>query len=966
MDEPVKATSGDWSFKMIEKASDLICLCYEGRISYINNAGLLMLGSGSDATVLGKSLIDFVHPDYSEIMDDLLGGEVEEDEPLPLKFISNKGVEIDAEVLVVSMDGNESDTVIVQAQDITERLRTAETILSSETRYRHLVENALDMICVCKEGEVTYVNAAGAHMLGEADAQTLVGRSLTTLVHPDYREIVIEGLETLADEGGTIPLKFVRVDGDVIDVEAAVIPFGAASEHSFMMEARDITEQCRAAAVLRDSEQRLRRIMDSVAEALIIMDGEGEIQSFNPAAEEIFGYEAAKAIGRNIEIIVPESENSKEGKNVSAFLKTGKQSAVGVSGCEELALREDGTVFPIEIAVTKIYHGEQKLFIASIHDITQRKEAEEEIRRARDELEIRVEERTRELTQEVSERRRAEESLRLAGMVIDNLSEAVVIVDKDFNIVSVNPAFSLISGYPSKDIVGKKPPFLNTLKDNNSLYKKMLSGVTKSGHWEEELWCVRKDGLEYAARISFSAITGEDGVANKFAAVVNDISERKRAEERIYYQANFDALTGLPNRALFHDRLNTSLPIMMRTKRKLALMFIDLDGFKLVNDTLGHNIGDLLLKETADRLNSCIRKGDTVARLGGDEFTIIMPNLLDSHNAPLVGQRILDALAKPFFLRGHEAFVSGSIGITVYPDDAEDAYDLLRNADAAMYKAKDHGKANYQFYTDDLNKEVQERMVLKNGLSKALENGEFELFYQPKLNLLEGTINSAEALMRWTSPELGSISPAKFIPLMEETGQVVEVGEWALLTACRQHKAWLDAGLPHIRIAVNLSARQLRDLSFVKIVENALKETGIGPDGLEIEITESMLMSDSAKAVKALGELHDMGIHVAMDDFGTGYSSLSYLKKFPIDTIKIDQSFVADIATDKDDSEIIRTIINMGQTLNRKIVAEGVEDAEQLSILRDFKCDEIQGYFFSRPLPHGEATKFIREQAENI
>ena len=328
-----------------------------------------------------------------------------------------------------------------------------------------------------------------------------------------------------------------------------------------------------------------------------------------------------------------------------------------------------------------------------------------------------------------------------------------------------------------------------------------------------------------------------------------------------------------------------------------------------------------------------------------------MPNLHEAHDAPVVAQRILDALVKPFVLGTTESFVSGSIGITMFPDDADGASDLLKNADAAMYRAKDKGKANYQFYTADMNAEVTERLQIKNGLAKALEKQEFQLYYQPKLNLATGRIESVEALMRWNSEDFGMVSPARFIPVMEETGQVVEVGEWAIREACMQRCAWIEQGLPGIRIAVNLSARQLHEISFVSVLERVLSETGVTADGLEIEITESMLMSDTENAVSALNELHQLGIHVAMDDFGTGYSSLSYLRRFPIDTIKIDRTFVSDITTSADDAEIIRTIINMGKTLGRGVVAEGVETAEQLDLLRDYECDHIQGYYLSPPLP---------------
>ena len=442
----------------------------------------------------------------------------------------------------------------------------------------------------------------------------------------------------------------------------------------------------------------------------------------------------------------------------------------------------------------------------------------------------------------------------------------------------------------------------------------------------------------------------------------HDISLRKERDERIQFQANYDTLTGLPNRSLFMDRLSQGMIRSHREDKKLALIFIDLDGFKYVNDTLGHHIGDLLLQQAAKRLTDCMRSSDTVARLGGDEFTIIMPSLEDPARISLAAQRILDALAKPFQLNDEEAIVSGSVGITVFPDDATEAADLLRNADAAMYRAKDQGKATFQYYTADLNEEVKERVAIKTGLSKAMEREEFSLHYQPKLDLKTDCFTGVEALMRWNSAELGLVAPVRFIPSLEETGLVVEVGEWVIWQACQQHLKWLAEGLPAIRMAVNLSARQLREPSFVSIVGKVLNDSGIDPTYLEIEITESMLMSDSNTIVTALDQLHEMGIHVAMDDFGTGYSSLSYLKRFPIDTIKIDRSFVAEIANDPDYTEIIKTIISMGKTLNRKIIAEGVETEEQLSILRDYHCDEIQGYFISRPMPAEGLKETLRSR----
>jgi len=475
---------------------------------------------------------------------------------------------------------------------------------------------------------------------------------------------------------------------------------------------------------------------------------------------------------------------------------------------------------------------------------------------------------------------------------------------------------------------------------------------------------LRKNGDEYAERISITAVTDMLKRIVQYIVVFSDITQRKLDEERIRYQANYDALTGLPNRALFMDRLTQALTQAGRSDQRLGLMFIDLDGFKLVNDTLGHDKGDELLVEASKRLMTCVRQGDTVARLGGDEFTIIMPNLGDVRNAPMVAQRIIDSLEQPFLLRTHEAFVSGSIGIATFPDDAGDAATLLRNADAAMYRAKEQGKANYQFFTAELNAQVSERMIIKNGLSKAMERNEFMLYYQPKCDLATGRMVGVEALLRWRSADMGMVSPVKFIPVMEETGLIGQVGEWAIETACHQHREWRNAGFPFMRVAVNLSVRQLRQNNLDEVVADILKRTGIDASGLELEITESMIMKDTENAIALLQRLRGMGIHLAMDDFGTGYSSLSYLKRFPLDTIKIDRSFVNDIATDPDDLEIIRTIIQMGHSLRRRIVAEGVETEEQRKLLRKLKCDEMQGYLVSPPVPASEIDRMLAEGRE--
>ncbi len=427
------------------------------------------------------------------------------------------------------------------------------------------------------------------------------------------------------------------------------------------------------------------------------------------------------------------------------------------------------------------------------------------------------------------------------------------------------------------------------------------------------------------------------------------------------YQALHDLLTGLPNRILFNERLLISLANARSNREKLAVMFLDLDRFKKINDTLGHEVGDRLLKAVALRLTDCIRDTDILARWGGDEFTLLLPKISSAECSAETAQRILDALKPPFLLGNDYLHITSSIGIALYPDDGEDAETLIKNADAALYSAKAKGRNNYQFYTRNINAEASELLFLENRLHHAWERGEFLVYYQPKVNINTGKITGMEALVRWQSPELGFVSPVKFIPIAEENGLIVPIGEWVLRTACRQNKAWLDAGLPPMRIAVNISARQLQQPDLVEMVAQVLAETKLESGFLELEITETTAMQNVDFTREILKKLNTMGVRIAIDDFGTGYSSLNYLKKFPIQTIKIDRSFVRDMTVDLYDVAIAKAVIALGQSLNMSVVAEGVETLEQLECLRQLGCEEMQGYLFSEPLPDKDAIALLRK-----
>ncbi len=547
----------------------------------------------------------------------------------------------------------------------------------------------------------------------------------------------------------------------------------------------------------------------------------------------------------------------------------------------------------------------------------------------------------------------------LAAKVFETCSEGIIALDTQYRVTMVNPAFCEITGWTVPEVIGRKVPWLDVPGDERNEALMILDAARSSGRWQGERWTRRKGGERYAERLGVAAIRDDRDGPVRFVVVFSDITQRKLDEERIQKQANYDTLTGLPNRALFIDRLGQSIHQASRNGSMVGLFFIDLDGFKLINDTMGHDMGDLLLREAGRRLGASVRAGDTVARLGGDEFTALMPNLGNCQNASVVGQRILDELAKPFDLAGVEAFVSGSIGIAIYPNDADDAVGMLKNADAAMYRAKEQGKANFQFYTSDMNDAVEERLAIRNGLLKAFERDELALHFQPKLDLRNRTITGLEALLRWQAADLGSVAPAKFIPVMEEAGLMTKVGDWAIAAACRHYRHWLNGGITPPPIAINLSVRQLRMPGFADSVERALDQAGVPPQAIEFEITEDMVVGDSAMAVATLNRLSAMGIRLSMDDFGTGYSSLSVLKRFPVNSIKIDRTFIADICTDAGSHEIVRTIISMGHSLSRRLIAEGVETTEQLMALERLGCDEIQGYVLAPPLPADQVVAVI-------
>jgi len=597
------------------------------------------------------------------------------------------------------------------------------------------------------------------------------------------------------------------------------------------------------------------------------------------------------------------------------------------------------------------------------------KKEKERVDRINDQLEMRVMERTAALSEsnadlqkEIAERKRTEEALCLAAAVFENTTEGAMVTDTKHRIVAVNKAFTEITGYEQGDVVSKTPQVLRSGKHDEPFYAAISASIIKTGRWKGEVWNRRKNGEIFPVWLNISTVADNFGQVTHYVSLFSDIAPIKESQAQLERLAHHDALTGLPNRLLFHARLEHALERARREGGLVAILCFDLDHFKNINDSLGHPAGDRLLQVVTKRLLDTVRKEDTVARFGGDEFTVLLEELQESKGAGIVAEKALNVLADPFDLDGHEAYVSGSVGISLFPDDGQDVTTLLKNADSALYRAKEHGGNSYHFYTKDLTTAAFKRLALESSLRRAVERGEFTLYYQPQLALNDGHIVGAEALVRWQHPELGLVLPAEFIPMAESTGLIVKLGEWVMNTACAQAKAWQKEGLPPMRIAVNISSVQVNRGEIITTVERVLHETGLDPQYLELEITEGLIMQQTHQTIAILDDLKAMGVMLAIDDFGTGYSSLSYLKRLPLHCLKIDRSFVCEIPGDSEDMAITRAVIALGNSLQLVVIAEGVENETQLEFLRSNGCDEAQGYLYSAPVPAADFAAFVRNE----
>lgn len=692
---------------------------------------------------------------------------------------------------------------------------------------------------------------------------------------------------------------------------------------------------------------RTKAALGHIVDAVINFDTQGNVESLNPAAERLFGYQPDEIIGQSIGRIIPEIVSEHSGAPLSV---TSTKTATGERHIfETIGYHKDQTCFPLELSISKLNLGGRLTFIAIIHDIAERKR-----------LEIVM-----------------AEQMEFAESLVQNSAVPSFVLSPTHQVLIWNRACEELTGIRAEAMLGKNEPWKAFYDHEHPVLADIIvdgdmaqaphffSTFEKSSFIPEgvlaEGWYQNINGKE--RYILFSAAPIRNGKGELLAAIetLEDITERKRYEEQLEYQANHDDLTGLPNRNLLTDRIQQSILMSRRNHSEVAVFFVDLDNFKFINDSLGHDVGDRLLKIVAERLASCVRSGDTVARQGGDEFVLLISNQYVSDHATLIAGNVLKLISQPFRIDEHELVITCSIGISIFPRDGENVLTLVKNADVAMYRAKDQGRNTFQFFTGEMNARSFERMTMEKYLRRALEHNEFLVYYQPKVSLVTGRITSMEALLRWQHPEMGMISPTSFIPLAEETGLIESIGEWVLRTACMQNKAWQDTGLAPLAVAVNLSVRQFWQHNIAGIIGQILAETGLNPCYLELEITESMVMQDVERMTTILKELKNMGISLAMDDFGTGYSSLGCLTRLPFDTLKIDQSFVRDITSNPDNAAIATTVIAMAHSLHLKVIAEGVETEGQLNYLRLHGCDEMQGYYFSRPVTPRALEQLLRD-----
>lgn len=774
----------------------------------------------------------------------------------------------------------------------------------------------------------------------KAEFRALKAPIWETLLHPDDRELYerMRALQQILPDGRLLQaqLRWRHRDGSWhwFDIREQALSRGADGLVSRLFGiAKDITAVISVQESLRTSEQTFRLLADSTSDVIYTTDARLQLNYISPSVEQVLGFTPEQVFEQGLLRRVSNSQQIDAVFELFNLVRRARSSAQALAELRHLPPRQfffdcrhaRGHRVPVELRLNPMWDGHGQFL--GLHGV------------ARD----------------ISLQRQTEKELRMAATVFEHSTAAILITDPAGYIVQVNQTFSRITGFSGAEVFDQLPAQLTADRQQANALDYVVRQLKQHGSWEGELWLRRKAGGVFPAWAGLTAVYDDDGDLVSYVCFFSDISERKASEQRIHRLAYYDNLTQLPNRALFQDRLHTALQQVAHNGQWLVLMFLDLDRFKPINDSLGHAAGDKMLKEVAQRLQGCISTEDTVARMGGDEFTLLLAAKTDReaalHRAMRVAEAILQSLSAAFVLEGREFFVSASIGIALGPQDGDEISQLMKNADTAMYHAKAMGRDNFQFYQAQMNARALERLELESDLRHALELNQFVLYYQPQFSGDGKRLTGAEALLRWQHPTRGLVAPDEFIPVLEELGLVVQVGDWVLDESCAQLKRWAAAGVEVPKMSVNLSARQFNDGQLDQRIAQILQKHELPAARLELELTESMLMQDVASTLSILERLKQLGIGLAIDDFGTGYSSLNYLKQFPIDVLKIDRSFVDGVPSGEQDAQIARAIVGMAHTLNLSVIAEGVETQAQLDFLREHGCDQVQGYLFGKPMP---------------
>ena len=794
-----------------------------------------------------------------------------------------------------------------------------------------IVQNIPDAICLMgADFTIQCWNKGAEDMLGY-QADEIIGKHISVIIPAEFAQRELDHCVLLLNRDGKIrayeSVRFTK-DGREIPVELSAVALKTGETITgYASIMRDITERRRIQDELMESRANLRTLFNSSSNAIFVHDLDGRVIDVNDKMLEMYGVDYDQALRLTIARDYSSPDNPVE------MLPEiwGKVVAGETRSFEWKARRPtDASVFMAEVILKKIRLGNKDVILSVVRDMTDQKRTEESLK-----------------------------SERLLNAFLNSIPDIAWLKDREGRFIIVNQPFGTAAGKDPGALIGKTD--LDAWpRELAEKYRADDEEVMKSGtrkRVEEQL--APPEGPARWIETIKTPIYNEKGIVVGTAGIARDVTDRKRMEEEIRHMAQHDALTGLPNRRLFIDILQVELAQARRHRTKLAVLFLDLDHFKEINDTLGHEAGDHLLKEVSGRFREATRESDTVARIGGDEFNMILADIDRIEYVSDIAVKIVDSLRKPIFINGHELYVTTSVGISMYPDDSGDIQTLLRYADIAMYHAKGSGRNTFRFYNPSINAKTIERMKLERWLRQTIRRGELSVLYQPQIDIKSKKISYAEALVRWNHPERGLLEPRDFIPLAEETGFITSIDEWVLRTVCSQAAAWKKSGLESFCVAVNISARQFQSPVLVKMLSGILTKTGLPPGCLDLEVTESTAMSDVEQSASQLLELREMGVHVSIDDFGTGYSSLNYLKKLPIERLKIDKSFIHDLVKDSDDRAIIGAVTSMAHKMGIKTVAEGVETEEQLAFLRDSECDEAQGFLFSRPVPAEQFRELV-------